>query len=121
MFVKRIVSQWRRSQNGPIETEPRPHLVPTDDRGAKLVICNSMGWAGFSNLCPGFALVDGQWVDAYRFKELTDAAADEIVHQLEKYWAKEVAESVPRCKRCGTPKVSDLFKGVYCPSCNDWC
>jgi hypothetical protein len=24
------------------------------------------------------------------------------------------------CYKCGTPKVSDLFKGVYCPKCNDW-
>ena len=26
-----------------------------------------------------------------------------------------------KCYRCGTAKVDDLFKGTYCPQCNDWC
>lgn len=25
------------------------------------------------------------------------------------------------CTKCGTPKVAELFKGCYCPRCNDWC
>lgn len=24
------------------------------------------------------------------------------------------------CPKCGTDKVNDLFKGNYCPKCNDW-
>ena len=29
-------------------------------------------------------------------------------------------EVLPTCHRCGTEKISDLFKGIYCPRCNDW-
>ncbi len=25
------------------------------------------------------------------------------------------------CHKCGAGKVSELFKGEYCPRCNDWC
>lgn len=26
-----------------------------------------------------------------------------------------------RCIKCGSDKIVDLFKGEYCPRCNDWC
>lgn len=28
---------------------------------------------------------------------------------------------IPTCLKCGTVKTYDLFKGEYCPRCNDWC
>lgn len=31
------------------------------------------------------------------------------------------AHDTPTCPKCGTTKVVDLFKGEYCPRCNDWC
>ncbi len=26
-----------------------------------------------------------------------------------------------RCLKCGNQKTVDMFKGEYCPVCNDWC
>jgi hypothetical protein len=34
---------------------------------------------------------------------------------------EEARRQLGVCYRCGATKVSDLFKGVYCPRCNDWC
>ncbi len=28
---------------------------------------------------------------------------------------------IPVCLKCGCVKIRDLFKGEYCPRCNDWC
>lgn len=25
------------------------------------------------------------------------------------------------CHKCGRPKVAEMFKGIYCSWCNDWC
>lgn len=27
----------------------------------------------------------------------------------------------PTCLKCGARKTYELFKGEYCPRCNDWC
>lgn len=32
-----------------------------------------------------------------------------------------IEQKVPTCFKCNAVKVHDLFKGEYCPSCNDWC
>lgn len=34
---------------------------------------------------------------------------------------RQYNDSLGRCYRCGAQRVADLFKGVYCPRCNDWC
>lgn len=60
---------------------------------------------------------------------VAQASADLINHA--EPWRDAVVESETvefhevttrsTCNKCGTTKVSDLFKGEYCPRCNDWC
>lgn len=63
---------------------------------------------------------------------LTRAEAEEVVAAVNRAepWRccvlAEVTVNVPPpppppvCGRCGAAKVCDLFKGEYCPRCNDW-
>jgi hypothetical protein len=72
---------------------------------------------------------DGKLLTSLHYSEQADAQelADQI-NAREPWRQAEVASkqvevgrcpSPPRCYLCGATKVYDLFKGDYCPRCND--
>ena len=46
---------------------------------------------------------------------------DLLIAESEKPAPVPIRQQEPRCRKCGTPKSYDLFKGEHCPRCNDWC
>jgi hypothetical protein len=76
------------------DNEPRPHFVPTTDRGRQLLHMEISRFFGRTGLCPGqITLEDGATEYAYRFINLPEAEAvslldqlDEMIHQLKRDW-----------------------------------
>jgi|SRR5208282_141069 len=79
------------------DNEPRPHSVPTTDRGRRLIEIDMSGFIGRTRLCtalcPGqITHDDGSTEYAYRFIELTEAVetafGERLYRQLPPLWAK---------------------------------
>ncbi len=75
------------------DNEPRPHFVPTTDRGRHLLGLDMSGFIGRTGLSPGqITHDDGSTEYAYRFIELTEAVetafGERLYRELPPLWAK---------------------------------
>lgn len=86
-FRLAMCDTWRRilpkNAESAIMNEVRPHLIPVTKEAETFVSVDAGGFIGHSGLCPGEVLIDGQWVTAYRFIQLTEEDAVNLILQLE--------------------------------------
>lgn len=67
---------------------PRPHIVPLTQAASAFVSMDALGAMGSTGLCPGRALVDGEWITAYRFVKLSEETAAKMIPDLEEELAR---------------------------------
>ncbi|MHC4298009.1 MAG: hypothetical protein ACYS7Y_11960 [Planctomycetota bacterium] len=76
---------WRRIKGttpGGMDLIERPHFVPLTERGRRYLAIDASRLVGSSGLCPGEIRVEGQWVQAYRFIEISEEAVADMLPTL---------------------------------------